>query len=464
MNAKTVELHLLQSFPPSCVNRDGNNSPKDCTFGDVRRARISSQCLKRAIRESSVFEETAGKKAARSRWWVDELAKDSRLTETDDRALLITLMAGLIGGIEEEGEDADESAAASVASPADNQDDGGVTLRSKVLLHLPRTAGDGIIPVLVKHRKLLKQYCEQEEKIKSMAAENGTKKPKNPHKKDFEKAVKELVKAVQKLPPAPDIALYGRMLANNLGLNVDAAAQVAHAISTHKLSQEMDYWTAVDDFQPKADPGAGMLGTAEFNASVFYRYACLNLPALGTNLNERNEKQEWLNPAKETKNTVKAFLLASYDAIPTGKLNCHAHYNAPLFALAVVRKKGMPLNLSNAFLDPVRARTGNGLGAMSAEALLEQLAHTRCMALVDDASHFCAYDLVSDPRAQLVQRLQKAVETLRKGKKLQQKKPKGADSEDPQIKRIERRIEKLNDIQEVDGYQILVQKVMEELE
>src|SRR2546422_3730340 len=64
MNAKTVELHLLQSFPPSCVNRDGNNSPKDCTFGDARRARISSQCLKRAIRQADSFADTVGEAIA----------------------------------------------------------------------------------------------------------------------------------------------------------------------------------------------------------------------------------------------------------------------------------------------------------------------------------------------------------------------------------------------------------------
>src|SRR5215471_8903890 len=64
MNVKTVELHLLLSFPPACVNRDGNNSPKDCTFGDARRARISSQCLKRAIRQADSFAETVGEAIA----------------------------------------------------------------------------------------------------------------------------------------------------------------------------------------------------------------------------------------------------------------------------------------------------------------------------------------------------------------------------------------------------------------
>lgn len=387
MNAKTVELHLLQSFPPSCVNRDGNNSPKDCTFGDVRRARISSQCLKRAIRESTIFEETAGPPAQRSRWWVDELAKDSRLTEQDDRDHLITLMGGLIGGIDEGEEDEDQEEVTDDASGSE-EGEAEASLRSKVLLHLPRTAGDAIIPVLAKHRALIREYRSEAERVKATKSDKGKKKPKNPRQKDFAKAVKELVRAIQQLPPAPDLALYGRMLANNLGLNIDAAAQVAHAVSTHKLSQEMDYWTAVDDFQPKSEPGAGMLGTAEFNASTFYRYACVSLPILSSNLNDDEEM---------VKKTVKAFLLASYDAIPTGKLNGHAHFNPPFFALAVVRKKGMPLNLANAFLEPARAKGGKDIGAASADAMLAHLERMRKMAPVDEAEYWFAHALPNDP-------------------------------------------------------------------
>ena len=48
---KLIELHILQSFPVSCLNRDDVGAPKTATFGGVNRARISSQCLKRAIRE-----------------------------------------------------------------------------------------------------------------------------------------------------------------------------------------------------------------------------------------------------------------------------------------------------------------------------------------------------------------------------------------------------------------------------
>jgi CRISPR system Cascade subunit CasC len=190
------------------------------------------------------------------------------------------------------------------------------------------------------------------------------------------------------------------MLAEATDLGVDAAAQVAHAISTHKLSQEMDYWTAADDLKDRSegeDAGAGMLGTAEFNASLFYRYACLNVDQLGRNLGEKNENGEWPNGSELTAKTIKAFLLASYDAIPTGKLNGHAHFSPPIFTLAVVRKKGMPLNLCNAFLDPVSAKQSKRLGVASAIALLDHLKRMRTMVPVDEAKYFMAHALPEVP-------------------------------------------------------------------
>ena len=55
-----IELHILQSFGPSNLNRDEDGNPKDCEFGGVRRARISSQCLKHAIRHSPTFSQLTG--------------------------------------------------------------------------------------------------------------------------------------------------------------------------------------------------------------------------------------------------------------------------------------------------------------------------------------------------------------------------------------------------------------------
>lgn len=332
MNVKTVELHLLQSFPPSCVNRDGNNSPKDCTFGDVRRARISSQCLKRAIRQADSFAESVG----------EEIACRSKQMR-DKKIIPYLLEQGLS---QEEAEKIADGFRRELA-----KDD-----RKKNQTSVGLYFGDTELFAL------LDAYRAGNKKWKDVAARKSA-----------------------------DVALFGRMLAEASDLNVDAAAQVAHAISTNRLSQEMDYWTAADDLkdsQEGEDAGAGMLGTSEFNASVFYRYACINVPVLSRNLQDVNL----------AKRTVEAFLLASYDAIPTGKLNGHAHFNPPFFALAVIRRRGMPLNLANAFLQPVRPSKDKDIGAASADALLAHLTRMRTMAPVDDADYFMAHALQADLR------------------------------------------------------------------
>ena len=326
MIAKTVELHLLQSFPPSCVNRDGNNSPKDCTFGEVRRARISSQCLKRAIRQADIFAQTVGEAIA------------VRSKQMRDKKLVPYLMqAGLPQEkAEKVADDFRRQLAKDDKKPA----------QTSVGLYF----GD---PELF---ALLDAFRSGDKNWKQKGARKSA-----------------------------DVALFGRMLAESPDLNVDAACQVAHAISTHKLSQEMDYWTAADDLKDRAeeDAGAGMLGTAEFNASVFYRYACVSLPVLWDNLGDDDIARK----------TVKAFLLASWDAIPTGKLNGHAHFTPPFFALVCVRRRGMPLNLCNAFLTPVRATRDKGLDLASAEALLDHLWRAIRIAPVHDADYALTHTL-----------------------------------------------------------------------
>jgi CRISPR system Cascade subunit CasC len=333
MNAKTLELHLLQSFPPSCVNRDGNNSPKDCTFGDVRRARISSQCLKRAIRQADSFAEKVGEAIA------------NRSKQMRDKKLIPYLLQQ--GLTQQDAEKVADNFRRQLA-----KDD-----KKEKLTSVGLYFGDKEL------FSLLDAFRAGDNKWKDKGARKSA-----------------------------DVCLFGRMLAEAPELNVDAAAQVAHAISTHKLSQEMDYWTAADDLKDRSegeDAGAEMLGTAEFNASVFYRYACISLTVLRSNLGNEDEI---------ARKAVEGFLRASYDAIPTGKLSGHAHFTPPFFALAVVRRHGMPLNLANAFLDPVRARKGKDVGAASADALLQHLKRMRAMVPVDEAKYLMAHGLPEAPQ------------------------------------------------------------------
>ena len=135
------------------------------------------------------------------------------------------------------------------------------------------------------------------------------------------------------------------MMAEHSEVNIDAACQVAHAISTNKVSMEMDFYTAVDDLSPKEETGAGMMGFTGFNSSCFYRYATIDLDQLKKNLDDNGELAN---------RAVEAFLRASVAALPTGKQNSMAAHNPPEAIFAVVRQSGAPVSLANAFSKPVR--------------------------------------------------------------------------------------------------------------
>jgi CRISPR system Cascade subunit CasC len=171
---------------------------------------------------------------------------------------------------------------------------------------------------------------------------------------------KDLIKRTKNGTSAPDIALFGRMLAFQPELNLEAACQVAHAISTHRVIMEMDYFTAVDDLNSEGETGAGMIGFVGFNSACFYRYARLDWPQLLKNL--RGE-------VGLTRRTAEAFVRATIAAIPKGKQNSTAAHNPPSFILAVVREDGMGWSLVNAFENPIRAKSGTGLVAPSVAAL-----------------------------------------------------------------------------------------------
>ena len=171
------------------------------------------------------------------------------------------------------------------------------------------------------------------------AAKDAKKKAKAEAPETLKAALKTLLDGTK----AADLALFGRMLADLPDNNVDAASQVAHAISTNKVEMEFDFYTAVDDLQADAETGAGMMGTVEFNSSCFYRYANIDVTQLQKNLDGDGEL---------VVKTVEAFLRAAVVAIPTGKQNSMAAQNPPSFVLAVVRNSGL-WSLANAFVRPV---------------------------------------------------------------------------------------------------------------
>ena len=190
-----------------------------------------------------------------------------------------------------------------------------------------------------------------------MAAEVGKeKKKKEAESSKLQEEFKNIVGKNRKEAKsyAADIALFGRMIADNKNMGVDAACQVAHAISTHKVEMETDYFTAIDDLLPNEESGSDMIGVVEFNSSCFYRYSNINLKKLRENLGLNSD----LLAA-----TVLGYVEASVKAIPTGKQNSMAAQNPAGYARAILRKDGFPWSLANAFQTPIRP---------SAEGCLEE--------------------------------------------------------------------------------------------
>lgn len=316
-----VELHMIQNFAPSCLNRDDTNAPKDCEFGGYRRARISSQCQKRAIRMNPEFSKVIGQ-------------------ECSNRTKLV--LGELVRMVEGEGKDSDEAretAKLVLESVFGTMKD---ESRTKVLLFLGKNELNTIKEVLMEH------WDDLASGVKSRT------------EKAAKDAGKKIEVALKKGPLSPDIALFGRMVAEKPELNKDAASQVAHAISTHATNMEMDFYTAVDDLLPGEETGAGMMGTVEYNSSCFYRYSNVDVGQLLTHFNGDKEL---------TVKTVEGFIRASVAAIPTGKQTSMAAHNPPSMVLVTIRKNSQPWSLANAFVTPVKPSSKHNLVESSMLAL-----------------------------------------------------------------------------------------------
>jgi len=333
-----IEVHLIQNFAPSNLNRDDTGQPKSATFGGFRRARVSSQCGKRAAREWWRERGTVsvGDRTKRLQQLIgDKLAQDKEFTKMvaneEDRKTGIRVFT-------------DAYYAAADKNKPDN---------TNVLIFV----GPDEVYVCA---EAIKETWDDEIKNKTEI-----------------KSRKEIEDRIRAARVSADIALFGRMLAEQPGRNTDGACQVAHPISTHKVDMEMDFYTAVDDLNPSEETGAGMMGVVGFNSACYYRYALVDRDQLARNLARKTERKNggWAQNLEakdyDTADTViKAFLEAMVYAIPTGKQHSFAAQNLPSFGLLVRRQGGVPISLANAFAKPVRpTRESDDLVGLSVDRL-----------------------------------------------------------------------------------------------
>ena len=319
-----LELHILQNFAPSNLNRDDTGSPKDAIFGGYRRARISSQSLKRAmrthVREQNLLEPKH--LADRTQRLVEAVSKrlEAKGRDVTQSQNVIQTALGGLGLKLEDGE-------------------------TQYLIFLGHGELDRIAEIVHNHWDVLS----------SLVIESGDGKKKDAKKAakdavpdDVKKALGKAIHSRSEGGDAVDVALFGRMLADLPVKNQDAACQVAHALSTNKIEREFDFFTAVDDLKNQdenADAGAGMLGTVEFNSACYYRYLVIDLEQLRHNLQ---------GDVELVGRGLEAFLKAAIMSVPSGKQNTFAAHNPPSFIALTTRHDASPRNLANAFEQPAK--------------------------------------------------------------------------------------------------------------
>ena len=317
MDKNFLNIHVLISHSPSCLNRDDMNMQKSAIFGGKRRVRISSQSLKRSIRTSNYYRTHIGEPSIRTRELTNLKNKAiEALSGKFDQDVIITAIEWVAG---KEGIASDTVKADALAPWAISE----IKAVCKTIVDGRSTSIDD---------EKLKKQIEKDDNIQSA------------------------------LDQAVDIALSGRMATSGLMTTIDGAMAVAHAFTTHSVDADIDWFTAVDDLiVDEGDTGAGHLNTQEFSSGVFYRYASLNIPQLQKNLGNCSRSRV-LEIAKHL-----VYMFAT--VVPSAKQQTFAAHNMADTILLCMADQ--PLSLANAFETPVSADRSGGFRLPSTRRLIE---------------------------------------------------------------------------------------------
>jgi CRISPR system Cascade subunit CasC len=298
-----LQLHLLTAYAPSNLNRDDLGRPKTANVGGATRLRVSSQSLKRAWRTSDGFVEALHGHVG---------------TRTKEMGVRVATRLAEKGVKEKSARDWARKIAEQFGQLEIAKDDG-----SEKALHTRQLAH--FAP---------EEVAAIDALADAMAARNG-------------EPTEEELALLREKQSAADIALFGRMLAASPRFNVEAAAQVAHAITVHKVAVENDFFTAVDDLNAgEEDVGAGHMGETEFGSGLFYLYLCIDRELLRENLGD--DKELW-------KKAIAALVEAAATVSPTGKQNSFASRARASYMLCETGNQ-QPRSLAVSFLEPVGAR------------------------------------------------------------------------------------------------------------
>lgn len=345
-----IDMHLLQTVPPNCMNRDDTGSPKTCIVGGTTRLRLSSQSLKRPARE--IFNKQLSEKQIgyRTRNAVEMIVQT--VMENDpsaDRDLITkkTLAAfKLLGFNMKDDKDTDETEEKKKKDTADKEE----TAKSKKeKLKAAVMLSQNSVDKFAKAIQTLDIRLDSKGKLDS-------KVMSGPHKAEVINELRDILRR----DISPDIALGGRMVANDVMMNVDAAVSVSHAITTHAVRTEFDVFTAMDDYPLEGEAGAAHLDVQEFGAGTFYR-----LVSIDVNQFIRN----YPCPTEDAVKLIELYLMSHILTLPHGKEHAFAHSSLPEVVYLTVRRDKC-LTLSNAFERGIR-KSSEGYMQASEKQMLE---------------------------------------------------------------------------------------------
>ncbi len=306
-----IQIHMLQNYVPSLLNRDDSGAAKSTPFGGRQRSRISSQCLKRSIRLSNSFQ--------------NAFKKNGLLADRTKRLPILVAQTLREMDIDEEICTAIAKRTAEIGQESKKRESKTVDLDNLETRQLIFIGANEVKNISV---KLIDLYNED---------------PKKWAKRKIDDITNALGSSI---PRSVDIAMFGRMTTSAAFEDVQASVQVAHALATNELVRVYDFFTAVDDLKKQddsADAGAGMIGDVELNSSTYYKYFNIHWQGLVENLG---------GDAEVAAQAVNAFIEAAALAHPSGKQNSTAALNLPDFVLVEVSDKNLPVNYANAFLKP----------------------------------------------------------------------------------------------------------------
>lgn len=315
--SRFLQLHFLTFYPPANLNRDDLGRPKSAIIGGVNRLRISSQALKRTWRTSDAFAAALAGHLAKRTQRLGETVHQHLLRKGTDPAGALKIAREI---------------ATAFGKPKPETDDR---------------------PTYTEQLAFISE--EEQHSALALADRMAAGEAFDPRKQAGD--------ILRRTDTAADIAMFGRMLADNPDYNREASVQVGHAVTTHKVAIEDDYYTAVDDLKlPSEDAGAGFLGEAGFGSGVFYLYACIDNDLLAGNLGGDTALA----------GTARAALAeAAATVAPGGKQASYASRARAHFILAEAGS-AQPRTLAGAFLKPVSEHEAGGdMMAASIHALVK---------------------------------------------------------------------------------------------